>query len=185
MFRSVGSFLIDNKRRSLLTLYHLNLNIRVTRHYHRRRLYTSIRYIRCTNVGCVELRGRPAGEVAHALILKSLIGQDLGFEELVIRLDGQLSRGTVNKYLNDLYSSTREFKGFVKRRGRRGRYYVPEAKRDKVELFLRREEEKRRYDVLIAVAPKEVLDELMELRRKYRELTDAFDRKWERVLRET
>jgi hypothetical protein len=76
---------------------------------------------------------------AYALILKSLLGRDLGFEKLVNKLNTQLPRGTVNKYLNNLFESKEGFQDFVKRRGRRGPYYIPDEKRKKVELSLKKE----------------------------------------------
>jgi hypothetical protein len=112
-------------------------------------------------------RGYPAGEVAHVLILKSLIERDLGFEELVNTLEGQLSRGTVNKYLNSLYEGEGRFRDFVKRHGRRGSYYVPREKRGEVELFIKREETKKDCNLMIDNA---TVEEIEKLRTEIQEL---------------
>lgn len=100
--------------------------------------------------------------------------QDLRFEELVASLKDQLSRGTVNKYLNELLESKGRFKGFVERRGRRGGpYYVPEKKRRKVKLFLEREETKQHYYTFGGEAiDKSTMKELAELRRKMKEFAE-------------
>ena len=68
------------------------------------------------------------------LILRTLLEKKkAGFEELVIILKDNSSRGTVNKYLNELYDS-----GFITRKGRRGKYYL--TAKGKVELKSRGKE---------------------------------------------
>jgi hypothetical protein len=64
-------------------------------------------------------QGLPARTTCPSDILVSLIGGDIGFEDLVTKLEKKYSRGTVSKYLNELY-----IVGKVQRRGIRGMYYL-------------------------------------------------------------
>ena len=102
-------------------------------------------------------RGRPAGEVAEVLILKALYEKDLRFEELVNSLRDQLARGTINKYLNKLFNE-----GLIRRKGRRGPYYIPKEKRHEVKAILDRENLKQRID-------KATQEEIEALKRKLEE----------------
>jgi predicted transcriptional regulator len=66
------------------------------------------------------MQGQSARQEVRLFILRSLLEKNqLGFEELVNILQKIASRGTVNKYLNELYDE-----GFVNRKGRRGKYFL-------------------------------------------------------------
>ena len=64
-----------------------------------------------------KMQGQSARQVVPLLILRCLLKKELTFEELVTSIPH--SRGTVNKYLNELYE-----KGFVDRKGRGGKYHL-------------------------------------------------------------
>ena len=67
-----------------------------------------------------EIQGQSSRQEVRLLILRKLLEKkELGFEELVHILTKIASRGTVNKYLNELYDED-----FVNRKGRCGKYYL-------------------------------------------------------------
>jgi len=96
-----------------------------------------------------KLQDQYARQEVPLLILRCLLKEELSFEELVNNIPH--SRGTINKYLNELYE-----KGFVDRKGRRGKYHL--TSKGKKEI-MRQGEQKLQHDVESA---KEAYNEYMK-----------------------
>ena len=96
------------------------------------------------------MQGQSGRQECPRLILKNLLEQkEMSFEELVSILRGTFSRGTVNKYLTELYDN-----GFVSREGRRGKYSLThEGKKEVV----------RRYGVISEKALNDYLSTIIQL----------------------
>ena len=66
------------------------------------------------------MQGKSARETCPIWILNTLLKKDqISFEELIEEGKDSYSRGTVNKYLGEVYE-----KGHVDRKGRRGKYFI-------------------------------------------------------------
>jgi predicted transcriptional regulator len=74
-----------------------------------------------------KMQGISARETCPDDILVVLLNGEIGFETLVEKIGNNYSRATVSKYLTELYDE----ESFIKRRGRRGNYYLTEKGRKK------------------------------------------------------
>jgi len=96
------------------------------------------------------MQGESARQACPCSILIALLDKEMKFEQIVVSVNG--SRGTINKYLTELFDN-----GLVKRKGRRGAYYLTQKGRKK------------------AIAER--------LKGDIYDLTDSFDTKWLEILR--
>jgi predicted transcriptional regulator len=106
------------------------------------------------------VRRTSAGEGSHYLILQILYNnQRLAFGQIVSLLKGQMSRGTINKYLGELFKE-----GLVAQEYGRPKYnYIPKESQKKVELFLEKEKSKKDYADVLDLSYEEMIKRLKEL----------------------
>lgn len=94
-------------------------------------------------------QGISARETCPNEILATLLDSQLGFEQMVTKLSQSYARGTVSKYLTELFD-----KGFVDRKGRRGEYFLT-AKGKK-------EAEKYRFAKVVLALPPETVEKILK-----------------------
>lgn len=80
-------------------------------------------------------RGESARAACPNDILITLLNGEKTFEKIVEELENKYSRGTVNKYLNELYDA-----GLITRKGRRGPYILTPDGKKKAETLRRKRE---------------------------------------------
>ncbi|MBC7130212.1 hypothetical protein H5T51_03185, partial [Candidatus Bathyarchaeota archaeon] len=86
-------------------------------------------------------RGVAARENCPKDILITLLDGPKGFEQIVSALKKDYSRGTINKYLNELYET-----GLITREGRRGSYKLTTEGKIQAEKEVMKQEQNRRID---------------------------------------
>jgi predicted transcriptional regulator len=94
-------------------------------------------------------QGISARETCPDEILTTLLDSQLGFEQMVTKLSSSYARGTISKYLTEVFD-----KGYVDRKGRRGKYFLT-AKGKK-------EAEKYRFTKVVSKLTPEAVEKLLK-----------------------